>query len=97
MRRESSKSQNRKAGHTRTHARTHTHTHTQDDCYTLTANAYARVIMDTVGGHTCKAGMCGCFDLFELMKQPKPISLLLSSLAAQTLPPLPDYISGTSH
>ena len=31
MRRESSSSQNRKAGHTLTH--THTHTHTQDDCY----------------------------------------------------------------
>ena len=35
MWRESSSSQNRKAGHT--------HTHTQDDCYTLATNAYARV------------------------------------------------------
>ena len=44
MRRESSSSQNRKAGHTLTHS----HTHTQDDCYTLAANAYARVMTTKV-------------------------------------------------
>ena len=45
MRRESSSIVNR---NTHTHSHTHTHTHTQDDCYTLAANAYARVMTTKV-------------------------------------------------
>ena len=50
MQKESSSSQNRKAGHTLTH------THTQDDYYTLAANAYTRVTMQTFQHYSYSIG-----------------------------------------
>ena len=44
-----------------THTLTHTLTHTQDDCYTLAANAYARVIKHSML-ESLLFGACGTED-----------------------------------